>query len=73
MLVNEGIGNETQKITFKVTELKNWIGVGVALKKKIKSLDFKFLCILFDNVVNNIGHGSYLVSSNGYTWSHSVK
>jgi hypothetical protein len=22
---------------------------------------------------NNIGHGSYLISSNGYTWSHSKK
>lgn len=21
----------------------------------------------------NIGHGSYLISTNGYTWSHSIK
>lgn len=24
-----------------------------------------------DNKDNNIGHGSYLISSNGYSWSHS--
>ena len=22
---------------------------------------------------NNLGHGSYLISSNAYSWSHSVK
>lgn len=27
---------------------------------------FKFDC-------NNLGHGTYLVSSNGYSWSHSKK
>ena len=47
MLVNEGIGDERQKVAFKVTELKNWIGLGVALKEKIKALDFKFECISF--------------------------
>ena len=26
-----------------------------------------------DQHANNIGHGSYLISTNGYTWSHSVK
>jgi hypothetical protein len=47
VLVNEGIGDERQKVAFKVTELKNWVGLGVALKEKIKALDFKFECILF--------------------------
>ena len=32
----------------------------------IKIFSFKF-------DYNNLGHGSYLISSNAYSWSHSVK
>ncbi len=34
--------------------------------KKISSANYHFN-------YTNIGHGSYLISTNGYTWSHSVK
>jgi hypothetical protein len=27
--------------------------------------------IYFLNLDNNLGHGSYLISSNGYSWSHT--
>lgn len=50
----------------KIIALNSWIGLGVALKNKLQEKAFKFDC-------NNLGHGSYLVSSNGYVWSHSKK
>jgi len=34
--------------------------------KVLKNKNFKF-------DYNNLGHGSYLISSNAYSWSHSVK
>lgn len=43
-----------------------WVGVGICLKNLIKTANYHFN-------YSNIGHGSYLISTNGYTWSHSVK
>lgn len=43
-----------------------WVGVGMCLKNSIKTANYHFN-------YTNIGHGSYLISTNGYTWSHSVK
>ncbi len=43
-----------------------WVGVGICLKNCIKNSNYHFN-------YTNIGHGSYLISTNGYTWSHSVK
>lgn len=43
-----------------------WIGVGICLRNQIKNANYFFN-------YTNIGHGSYLISSNGYSWSHSVK
>ena len=50
----------------KVKKFVGWIGLGICLKNIIKNANYHFN-------YNNIGHGSYLVSSNGYSWSHSVK
>lgn len=43
-----------------------WAGVGICLKNSIKTANYHFN-------YTNIGHGSYLISTNGYSWSHSVK
>ena len=52
-----------QKFAFKIISLRNWIGVGVGYKNMILSKNYKF-------DFQNIAHGCYLVSSNGYKWSH---
>jgi len=49
-----------------VKKFVGWVGVGICLKNCIKNANYHFN-------YTNIGHGSYLISTNGYTWSHSVK
>lgn len=48
----------------KVRKLKGWIGVGICLHDLIVNSGFKF------NYTQHF-HGSYLISTNGYSWSHS--
>ena len=48
----------------RVVKLSGWIGLGVCIKDKIVGVGYKF-------TYENLGHGSYLISSNGYTWSSS--
>ena len=43
-LIEEGMGVQNRKIKFKVTHLKNWIGVGVCLKSKIQAVNYQFKC-----------------------------
>jgi hypothetical protein len=50
----------------KVKKFVGWVGVGICLKNMIKTANYHFN-------YSNIGHGSYLISTNGYTWSHSAK
>jgi len=50
----------------KVKKFGGWVGVGIALKKVIMNASYKFN-------YTNTGHGSYLISSNGYCWSHLQK
>lgn len=42
---NYHITSNNQKIIFKIKNLKNWIGLGVAIRDKIKYLNFRFECI----------------------------
>jgi len=49
----------------KINKLIGWVAVGLALKKVIVSSGLKFN-------YTTPGHGSYLISGNGYTWSHSI-
>ena len=58
--------NRKSRWAIKITHLNNWVGLGIALKNKMTEKQFKFDC-------NNLGHGSYLVSSNGYSWSSTKK
>jgi hypothetical protein len=48
----------------KVVKLGGWIGIGISLKNKIVSANYNFH-------YTTLGHGSYLISTNGYSWSHS--
>jgi hypothetical protein len=41
---------------------KSWIGVGMCHINTIKNTDFNF-------EYTEMGHGNYLISSNGYSWS----
>ena len=52
--------------TFRIHKLVGWIGLGICLKNKIQGSNYNFN-------YQSLGHGSYLVSSNGYTWSSTVK
>ena len=65
------MGQKNRKITFKVVNLKNWVGVGVCLKDKISAINYAFKCNCCCNKDESLGHGSFLLSNNGYTWSHS--
>lgn len=57
----------SNKITWgiTVTKLVGWVGVGICLKNVISKANFCFN-------YSNINHGSYMISNNGYSWSHSA-
>ncbi|CAD8050421.1 unnamed protein product [Paramecium primaurelia] len=57
---------ESCKIGIKITNLSNFIGIGIAYKNVLLGKNMKF-----DH--QNLGHGSYMISSNAHTWSHSKK
>ena len=42
IFVEQGIGKVYQKITFQIINMKNWIGLGIALREKITSKNYKF-------------------------------
>jgi len=50
----------------KISKLSCWIGIGIALKNKMIQHNYQFN-------YTSLGHGSYLLSSNGYTWSNSIQ
>ncbi|CAK60913.1 unnamed protein product (macronuclear) [Paramecium tetraurelia] len=58
--------NGVFKFGFKVIKYAGWIGVGVCHREVIVSANYKFN-------YTNIGHGSYLISNNAYSWSHLQK
>ncbi|EGR33160.1 hypothetical protein IMG5_060530 [Ichthyophthirius multifiliis] len=52
-----------QKWGFKINKLVGWIGVGICHVNVLAGFQYNFK-------YTDVGHGSYLVSGNGYTWSH---
>ena len=60
----KGKGSSAIVVGFKIRKLKGWIGVGICLQNVIVKTGYLF------NYTKPF-HGSYLVSSNGYSWSHS--
>ena len=68
ILMEPEISRSQQKKTWgvKIKKFGGWIGVGISLRNLIKTANFNFN-------YTTLGHGSYLISTNGYSWSHSVK
>lgn len=55
---------EHEKMAFKIKESSsNWLAFGVCHKNIVASKNYSFM-------FNSIGHGGYLISSNGGSWSH---
>lgn len=48
----------------KVIKFVGWVGVGICLKNVITKANYYFN-------YSATGHGSYMISNNGYSWSHS--
>lgn len=65
-LMEPSVGKASKKtFTFHINESNsNWLGIGFCYKKVVESKKFSF-------VFGSLGHGGYLISSNGGSWSHS--
>lgn len=58
-------GSGTKKIAFRIKEsLSNWVAVGMCHPKIVASKNYGFS-------FSSIGHGAYMVSANGGSWSHT--
>lgn len=60
------LGKKPLNWGIKVVKLAGWIAVGISLKNLIINAKYGFN-------YTSIGHGSYQISANGYSWSHSSK
>ena len=57
-------GSSLKEMSFKIKEShSNWVAVGMCHKNLVKSKNFGFN-------FSSIGHGAYLVSANGGSWSN---
>ena len=50
-------------MAFKVNTACSWLAFGVCHKNIVQSKNYSF-------TFNSVGHGGYLISSNGGSWSH---
>lgn len=64
MLIKETMA--VKKWGVKVIKLASWIGIGVCHINEIKKAKYMFQ-------YSNTGHGNYMISSNGYSWSSYKK
>ena len=58
------IKKSNSQLAFKVKNNSNWVAFGVCHKNIVQSKNYSF-------AFNSVGHGAYLVSSNGGSWSNS--
>lgn len=57
-------GKSGKRFAFRVKEsVSNWLAIGVCHKKVVQGKSYGF-------VFGSIGHGAYMISSNGGSWSH---
>jgi hypothetical protein len=56
------VGSRVKRWKVKITKLNSWIGVGACHINKLKEANWFFN-------YNASKHGSYFISSNGYSWS----
>ncbi len=54
----------SESVCFRVGKIAGWVGLGICIKQEIKAKQFKFNH-------QKTGHSSYMISHNGYCWSHS--
>ena len=61
----ESIGKRVRTFAFRMKEVNpsNWVAVGLCHKNLIVSKGYNF-------TFSQLGHGSYMISSNGGTWSN---
>jgi hypothetical protein len=59
----EEVPKDKKSVTFRVVKSSGWIGLGVCHKNIVvtEKFDFSF---------ENVGHGCYMISSNGGSWSN---
>lgn len=58
-------GANIKKMAFKIKESSsNWVAVGMCHPKVVASKNYGFN-------FSSIGHGAYMVSTNGGIWSHT--
>ena len=48
----------------RVIKLSGWVGLGICMRSLVEKNKFDFLNYTITD------HGSYIISSNGYTWAH---
>lgn len=53
VLVEKGMGLKEKKISFKVNNLANWVGIGVCMKNKITAIDYAFKCMFSLTKINS--------------------
>lgn len=61
------------KISFRVDSLTDWVSFGVCLRTPFASKNYKHDCNNVANVVSKIQHGSYMMSTHSYMFSHSKR
>lgn len=58
-------GNKVKTYSFKIQECSsNWVAVGMCHKDIVATKGYAFN-------FSNLGHGGYMISANGGTWSNS--
>ncbi len=63
--VEDGKWNTIKKFSVKIVNCSSdWIGIGIARSKTVANKNYEF-----DNY-EQTGHGYYMISSNGGTWSN---
>jgi hypothetical protein len=63
--IEKNPGGQKKSVTFRIVRsTSGWIGIGLCHKKIVNSMNYDFA---FDH----IGHGCYMISANGGSWSHS--
>ena len=62
-LNSKGVKKRTFAFKLKEVSSSNWIAVGICYKNVIISKNYNF-------TFSSLGHGAYMISSNGGTWSN---
>jgi hypothetical protein len=56
-------GNKVQTVEFKIVEsTQSWVAVGICHKETVMKNNYTF-------AYSNLGHGAYMISCNGGSWS----